>query len=122
MEGSTAKAVISYNTFELYEGDIPLEDFYKTVYAPLRLGSLYHWEDYTPIVSFKTTETALATVYYSEEMQGQSAASCPQSTTPGILFYDKERLIYLAIQFSDSSLSLDQLHAMAQSVRITDAK
>lgn len=122
MEGSTAKAVISYNTFELYEGDIPLEDFYKTVYAPLRLGSLYRWEDYTPIVSSKTTETALATVYYSEEMQGQSAASWPQSTTPGILFYDKERLIYLAIQFSDSSLSLDQLHSMAQSVRMTDAK
>ena len=37
MENDTIKAVVSFNTFELYEDEIPSEDFYKTVYAPLRL-------------------------------------------------------------------------------------
>ena len=122
MENDTIKAVVSFNTFELYEDEIPSEDFYKTVYAPLRLGSLYRWDDYTPVVSSQSTETALATVYYKEEIQGQSAAAWPESTVPGILFYDKDRLIYLAIQFTDDSLSLEQLRPIAQSIQVTNAQ
>ena len=122
MENDTIKAVVSFNTFELYEDEIPSEDFYKTVYAPLRLGSLYRWDDYTPVVSSQSTETALATVYYKEEIQGQSAAAWPESTVPGILFYDKDRLIYLAIQFTDDSLSLEQLRPIAQSIKVTNAQ
>lgn len=116
------QAIVCYNTFELYDEEIPPEEFYKTVYAPLRLGSLYRWDDYAPINSSQNTETALATVYYKEEVQGQSAAQWPDRTVPGILFYDKERLVYLALQFTDVSLSTQQIRTIAQSIRISDTK
>lgn len=122
MENGEVQAIVCYNTFELYDEEIPPEEFYKTVYAPLRLGSLYRWDDYTPINSSQNTETALATVYYKEEVQGQSAAQWPDRTVPGILFYDKERLVYLALQFTDVSLSTQQIRTIAQSIRISDTK
>ena len=122
MENGEVQAIVCYNTFELYDEEFPPEEFYKTVYAPLRLGSLYRWDDYTPINSSQNTETALATVYYKEEVQGQSAAQWPDRTVPGILFYDKERLVYLALQFTDVSLSTQQIRTIAQSIRISDTK
>lgn len=120
MADGQVKAVVSYNTFQLYEEEIPLEDFYKTVYPFLRLGSLYRWDTYTPIASSQTAETALSTVFYNEPVEGQDAAAWPEVSVPGILSYDKERLVYIAIQFSDDSLSLEQLRAMAKSVSIGD--
>lgn len=118
MADGQVKAVVSYNVFALYEEEIPLEDFYKTVYPFLRLGSLYWWDTYTPIVSSQTAETALATVFYKEPVEGQDAAAWPETSVPGILSYDKERLIYIAIQFSDDSLPLEDLRTMAKSVSI----
>ena len=61
-------------------------------------------------------------LYYKEEVQGQSAAQWPDRTVPGILFYDKERLVYLALQFTDVSLSTQQIRTIAQSIRISDTK
>lgn len=120
MADGEVKAVISYNTFELYEEEIPLEDFYKTVYPFLRLGSLYWWDTYTPIVSTQTTETALATVFYKEPADGQDAATWPEVSVPGILSYDQQRLVYIAIQFTDDSLPLEELRSLAKSVSIQD--
>lgn len=118
MADGQVKAIVSYDVFQLYEEEIPLEDFYKTVYPFLRLGSLYWWDTYTPIVSSQTAETALATVFYKEPVEGQDAAALPETSVPGILSYDKERLVYIAIQFSDDSLPLEELRAVAKSVSI----
>ena len=68
------------------------------------------------------TEGERAWLERQEEIQGQSAAAWPESTVPGILFYDKDRLIYLAIQFTDDSLSLEQLRPIAQSIQVTNAQ
>ena len=121
MEGSEVKATVSFNTFQLYEEEVPLEDFYKVVYAQLRLGSLSRWDTYTPIVSTQTAETALSTVFYKEAVEGVDAASWPEVSVPGILSYDKDRLVYIAIQFADDSLPLEELRSMAKSISLGDA-
>ncbi len=118
VENGEYRGWIAYNAFELYEEEIPPEEFYKTVYGQLRLGSLYRWDDYTPVYTTENTETALATVYKKQEVAGEAAASWPEIQTPGILSYDKDKLVYIAVEFAENAVSDEQLRAMADSIQI----
>lgn len=121
-DGDTYMGYIGYNTFTLYEeDDVPEGDFYKTVYGAIRLGSLYRWDEYIPISTTNTTETALATVHTKEEVEGQSAAAWPEITVPGILSYDKDMLVYVVIQFEKDAVSEDELKAIAKSITLSPA-
>lgn len=122
-EGETLKAFIGFNQFERYEEEIPQEDFYKTVYPNLRLGSLYHWDDYTPLNSWEGGENALASVYYKLDPGDQSsAASWPETVVPGLLCYDLERQVYVGIQFQEDAVTEEQIRSIGESLRITAAE
>ncbi len=63
----------------------------------------------------------MSTVFYKEAVEGVDAASWPEVSVPGILSYDKDRLVYIAIQFADDSLPLEELRSMAKSISLGDA-
>lgn len=118
VDGGAYIGAICFNIFEPYEDEIPQEEYYKTVYPELRLGSLYSWQEYTPVVSSPTAETALATVYMVLQEDSLSAAESPTLEVPGILSYDTGLGAYVAIQFAEGAATEEQLQAIAQSIRL----
>ncbi len=115
-------ATCGYNTFEaIDETEMPPEDYYKAVYSGIRLGSLYHWDDYQTIATSEQMETALANVYYVERTDGMtSAAGSPSTVVPGILSYNKQLQVYVAVQFSSDTVVTDAEREMiAKSIRIS---
>ncbi len=117
-EGDKLMAVCGYNTFEAIDPALlPSEEYYKAVYSALRLGSLYRWDNYEPISSSAQGETALADVFVVDTSSGTSAAASPVMQVPGILSYDRQLQVYIAIQFSNE-VTEEQAQSIAQSVRL----
>lgn len=115
-------ATVAFGTFEEYDGEIPPEDYYKMVYAPLRLGSLYRWDYYIPVATTDTAESALATVFVSQETPGTAAAAWPVVEYDGILAYDKTLGVYIAIQFEEGALGNTERIDFAKSISLTPAR
>lgn len=112
---------IGFYTYTPYEeDDIPEEDYYKTVYSNLRLGSQCFWDPYTPIKTTDTKETGIATVNYLDpaeiENHPGAMADVPWIEVPGILAYDNEKFVYIGIQFEENAVTDDQVNAIAQSI------
>ena len=96
--------------FNIYEdaGGVPAEQYYRVVYAGIRLGSTYFWnlDPYQPLSSWENGETALATVCYQDKEaldSGKSAAEAQSIEVPGIVSYDRERKVYIGIQFAEGT-------------------
>ena len=96
--------------FNIYEdaGGVPAEQYYQVVYAGIRLGSTYFWnlDPYQPLSSWENGETALATVCYQDKEaldSGKSAAEAQSIEVPGIVSYDRERKVYIGIQFAEGT-------------------
>lgn len=122
--GEALAATVYYNVFTLYEGDVPRENFWQTVYPELRLSSMFQWDQYTPVKTIETAETATAAVTYLDpnEIENHPGAmpDVPQIEVPGILSYDKDMLVYVAIQFAeDAVITEQQLNEIAQSVALS---
>lgn len=120
-KGNEYIGFIGYNKYKEYE-DLPEEDYYKGVYADIRLGSLYSWDDYTPVRTTDKTETALAVVSYKTVPEGRSAVEIPYTEVPGILSYDKDRLVYISIQFAENAVTDEQVRTIAESIEITGSE
>lgn len=116
-------ATLSYNTYEEYDGDLPSEDYYKAVYPNLRLSSICIWHDYTPVAHTDNTETATCTVTYKDprdiENHPGAMADVKEITTYGILSYNKDRKLYVAIQFKKDSMSFDEITEIAKDFSIS---
>lgn len=116
---------IGFNRFEPYEGEIPAEDYYKTVYSVLRLGSMYTWDAYTSVNTTETFEAAVATVSYLDETEIEkhpgAMPDVPVSEVPGVLAYDKNLKVYMGIQFVDDAVTQQQAEQIASSIRFTAA-
>lgn len=112
---------VGFGVFEPYEGEIPPEDYYKTVYPTLRLGSLSVWDDYTPLVTTDDAETALCTVRSSVEEDGKSAAEWATIEAPGILSYDKTLGEWVAFYFEPDALTSAQQEKIARSITLSRA-
>lgn len=125
--GSQRVAAIGFHAFTLYEGgDVPPGDFYKTVYPDLRLSSMAYWEPYTALKTTKTGETGIVTVGYmdSDEIDKHpgAMANVPIVEVPGILCYDTDLLVYVGIEFAESSGVTDaQVLAIANSLTLAAA-
>lgn len=112
-------AVCGYNQFEsIDENEIPQGEYYKAVYSGIRLGSLYRWDDYQPIVTAEGMETALANVYIQQTDGMPSAAASPTTVLPGILSYNKQLQVYVAIQFSSDTVTDEEREIIAKSIRL----
>ena len=113
-------AVCGYNTFEdLDESEVPPGDYYKVVYSAIRLGSLYRWDDYQPIAASEQGETALANVYLQQTEGAASAAAGSTVVMPGILSYDKQLQVYVAVQFSPGAVTEAERMRIAESIRLS---
>lgn len=116
---------LGFNGFEPYEGEIPAEDYYKTVYPALRLGSMYTWDAYTPVNITETLEAAVATVSYLDETEVEkhpgAMPDVPVTEVPSVLAYDKNLKVYMGIQFAGDAVTQQQAEQIASSIRFTAA-
>lgn len=108
---------IGFNLYTPAE-DVPQEEYYKVVYAQLRLGSLYFWSDYQAVNATDSGETGTATVNYKSADEGESAAEVPYTEVPGVVGYNKDLCVYVGIQFAPDAVTPDQARAIASSLTI----
>lgn len=117
---------IGFNLFEPYDGEIPQEQYYQTVYSALRLPSTFHWDPYTAIKSTDTAETGIADIWYLDENEIDNHPGAmpdvPQFETIGILSYDKELEVYIGIAFLPGAVDRAQAEAIAQSIELSPLK
>ena len=96
---------IGYCTYILYEG---AEDLPQAIYSNLTVGNGYHWdaqELYEEVIEAKNQYSALTYVFYSPAyMEGKTGVRC-EKINRGILAYDKEHLIYVALEFEKDLVS-----------------
>lgn len=112
LNGDKTVGSIDYNVFELYEGTTD-ENFYRSVYNQLMLGSVVSWDnDYSPVKEDETSCTATCKVSVRDPET--------DSTTyyPAILAYNKDLLVYVNIAFDENAVDEETLSAMAESVRL----
>ena len=116
-------ATIGFNRYEKYEEEVEPENYYKTVYPELRLSRIMAWENYTPVRTSETMESALATVFYIEpdlpENKNLSWAQLPEKEVPGILCYNDELQVYVAIKFAEGrEIGEETLRIIAKSLEV----
>ena len=112
--GDEQIGTISYCDFELYEGTTA-ENFYRSVYNQLMLGSMVNWDnEYTPVTQTETTCTATVQIYHRE-----GDASGEVWYNPGILSYNTELLRYVAISINGGAASDSQIQEIARSLTLT---
>lgn len=113
-QGEEYAGSIGYNTFELYP-DVPPEGFYRMVYNQLMLGSVVSWDsDYTVVRDWGSGCSATVQIM---ERQGMGIADAP-ALRPGILSYDQDQLVYVAIDLQNGRLSSQEVQALAESIEI----
>ncbi|MCI8351664.1 MAG: hypothetical protein HFJ86_10960 [Oscillospiraceae bacterium] len=116
-EEGRAVGCIGYNLYEPYEGE---EDNPAAIYNQIGLGNGYQFdvrEAYTPVEG-SAFHAALTDVCYSGaflEGLGQEG----ERTNRGILAYDGERHLYVAIEFVSGALTEEQLTVIAASLRFS---
>ena len=104
---------ISYNTFIIYEGTTE-ENFYRSVYNQLMLGSMVNWDfDYTPVK--EDENNCAATCKIMQKLPNQNEPSY----SPGILAYNKDLLVYISIAFDEDTVTDDELKSIAESITLS---
>lgn len=112
MDGDKAVGSIDYNIFELYEDTTP-DNFYRSVYNQLMLGSVVNWDnDYTPVKEDGTSCCATCKVYV------RNPETNAETYYPAILAYNKDLLVYVNIAFEEGAVDEETLSAIAESVRL----
>lgn len=116
-QGEEYAGSIGYNTFEVYP-DVPPENFYRMVYNQLMLGSVVNWDnDYTVVRDWGSG--CSATVQIMERQNtGVANAANPAEMRPGILAYDKDLLVYVAIELENGRLSNYEVWELAESLEL----
>lgn len=110
-DGEKLEATAAYNTFQLYE-DTTDENFYRSVYNQLMLGAHYNWNyEYTPVREDGRFCAATCKVLITDSETGE------ERYVPGVLAYDKERLVYVAIQFEEGAVTEEELRELAESIK-----
>ena len=111
--------LMGWGDFEPYTGDdVDSENYYQTVYAPMRLGAHYFWYDFVSAARTQTGEAHTFSVYYQEPVEGVSAAEWPPREALGLCRYDREKGLYVAVQLEKGTVTREQQTAMAESLRI----
>ena len=87
--------------------------FYRMVYNQLMLGSVLNWDnEYTVAMDWGSGCSATVQI-----MESQGAAG-PKDKRPGILAYDQDRLVYIAVELQNGHLSSEEVRELAESIRI----
>lgn len=106
---------IGYNIYELYEG---AEDNPQAIYNQIALGNNYHFdvrESYEIVNETDSGKTALANVYYSANINNGT-----EKINKGIISYNKDFLVYIAIELADELVSKDEYITIAESIKFSE--
>lgn len=101
--------------------ELAAEEFYKAAFAELRLSSMAVWcNDYTPIRTESTQQTAISTcsvseAYLSPDYSGDAAAA-EFVDYPAVTLWNRDLCVYVVITFSPGSITDEQLTAVAESL------
>ena len=87
------------------------ENFYRMVYNQLMLGSVVNWDnDYTVVRQWPSGCSATVQV-----MEQEAAGAVYH---PGILAYDRDLLVYVAIELEEGRLSRQEIWELAESLEL----
>lgn len=121
--GDEPVGYIGFNIFEPYQDEIPQEDYYKTVWATLRLSSVSVWDPFTSVKADGTMESGTVNISYldPDEIKNHSGAMAdvPMIETNGILAYDKNIQAFVGIAFLPDTVDEATAAAIAQSIEFT---
>jgi len=119
--GNETIASVGFMTFRMYEGITPQDDgFYRMVYNQL-MSNLVTWDkDYTPIESTRTETFCAATcrILSSVPEEGVPAAGWKRTETEGILAYDTELGVYIAMSYRENAVDEETWQSIAASIRL----
>ena len=107
---------ISYNLFTV-NPEVTEENFYRSVYSQLMLGSMVTWDNnYQEVKSNDISVVATCDVLVNSPNG--------EFTFPGIFAYNKEFLTYIMISFENFTidLSYEDLLRLAESIEILAAQ
>lgn len=124
-DGETLVGVLGCNGYQPYDGEIAPEDEYKSVYTDLRLSSFQMWDPYTPLQQLDYGETGRMEVEYkdaawAEAHPGVSNAGVPSIKTTGLVSFNRELGVYIALRFDpEAGVTDETLETIARTVRIS---
>lgn len=123
--GDVLVGILKYSRYTPYtEEPVPPEDEYKTVYTELRLSSVDIWNPYTAVNRYDQGESGIADVIYKdsayiEAHPEENMASVPELETKGLLCFNRELEVYVALRFEPDQLpDEDTLNLIAGSLQI----
>jgi len=103
---------VGYNTYELYEG---AEDVPAAIYNQIALGNNYYFdvrESYKIVNESDSGTTATVDVYYSASINNGT-----EKINQGIVSYNKDLLVYIAIELASEFVSDDEWLSIAKSIK-----
>jgi hypothetical protein len=106
---------VGYNTYEPTEG---AEDLPQAIYSQIALGNDYHFDvrdSYYVINESDSGVTATADVYYSGVINNGS-----EKINRGIVSYDKNLLVYIAMELSGDKVTDAEIESIANSIRLAE--
>ena len=107
-----------YITYEEYEG---AEDLPQAIYNQIALGNHYFFdvrESYTVIKETDTGVTAICDVVYSPSAN----SGRDETRNKGIVSYNRDLLVYVAMEFFSDWVTDEQVKAIAESILISKGK
>lgn len=113
---------IGFETFELYE-DVSEENFYRSVYNQLMLGNVISWDcDYTPVV--EDDNFCSATCKVMQRLVGNDGRGAEADVIyyPAIVAYNKDLLVYTAMQFQQGVITEEEQKEIAKSISLTKSE
>ena len=102
---------IGYNVYEPYEG---AEDLPAAIYNQIALGNDYQFdvrESYKVVKETDSGVTATADVLYSASINGGE-----EKINKGIVSYNKNLLVYIAIEFASGLVTEEEINEIAKSI------
>ena len=113
-ENNECVGAVGCNIYEPYEG---AEEDPRAIYNQIALGNNYHFDvrdSYKVVSETDSGKTATADVYYSANINNGA-----EKTNKGIVSYNKDFLVYIAMEFDSEKVTDEQIASIAKSVRIT---
>ena len=107
---------VTYNTFEKYP-----DGNYVAIYNELMLGNVIYWdrEEYTPVIESPTACTATCKVVFKIQEPGKSMAEIEEQYNKGILSYDENLLVYVAIELIDDCVTDEEWLNITKSIKLS---
>lgn len=98
-----------------YEIDESNPTYYVSIYSQLMLNAHCNWNnDYTPVRRTDAAVSATCRVFYDKNLTEDGKVHY----NDGILSYDKTLGKYIQMEIEDGLLTKDQLHTIAESIRL----